>query len=169
MKVAEALLYRKELVTELETLSRQFTGNISIENGVEPRRDAVLIHNWFLAKSDILTRLIININHTNNVTIVDGVSVMRLIAERDTLKIQLPLYNTMYSGFESVVSNSRRKTWVRPSDGGAAQLVESAVVPVSTIKSPQMEHTYNAMCKRLRELDLQLQALTWQVDLIELV
>lgn len=167
MKIAEALLLRKELAKEAETLMQQFNGNITVVDGVKPRRNAFVIEKKFFDCYAQLEKLIININHTNNTTIVDGVSVMNMIARRDVLKGIIPQYRTMYSKADQVVAASTQK--IATTDGKGNYIkIDNPNQPVEGLNTVTMEKSYNEMASELRTLDLKLQALTWQVDLIEL-
>lgn len=167
MKIAEALLRRKELLREAETLQTQYSSNITVVDGVKPRRNAFAIEQKFFACYNELQKLIQDINHTNNVTMVSGISVMQMIARRDMLKFMIPQYRSMYAKAEATVSAGLAK--VNATDGKGNYIkVDNPNQPIDNLNTVVMEKSYNAMASELRTLDLKLQALTWQVDLIEL-
>ncbi len=165
MKVAEALLRRKELLKEVNTLQSQFTSNIVVNDGVKPRRDAFKIEKQFFDRFAELEKLIISINTTNNTTIINGISVMQMIARRDALKLLIPQYGVMYQQAEKAVRDGLTKVNAPNSKGDYVKVINPSQ-PVEGLNTIVMEKSYNSMASELRQLDLQLQALTWQVDLI---
>lgn len=167
MKIAEALLRRKELIREADTLSKQFSTSITVVDGVKPRRNAFAIEQKFFSCYAELEKLIININHTNNVTIVDGVSVMAMIARRDALKLMIPQFGTMLTKADQVVAAGQTKVSTTDNKGNYIK-VDNPNQPIENLNTVVMEKSYNNMAAELRTLDLKLQALTWQVELIEL-
>lgn len=167
MKIAEALLRRKELIREAETLQKQYIANITVVDGVKPRRNAFAIEQKFFSCYNEIEKLIVNINHTNNVTIVEGMSVMQMIARRDMLKLMIPHYGIMYGQADKIVGAKDMKVDARDSNGNYIK-VNNPNQPIENLNTVVMEKSYNTMAGELRTLDLKLQALTWQVDLIEL-
>lgn len=167
MKIAEALLKRKELIREAETLQKQYIGNITVVDGVKPRRNAFAIEQKFFNCYNELEKLFVNINHTNNVTVVDGVSVMQMIAHRDALKLMIPQYGIMYSQADKVVGAKDIKVTGTDTKGNYVK-VDNPNQPIENLNTITIEKNYNAMAAELRTLDLKLQALTWQIDLVEI-
>lgn len=152
MKLAEALLERKNLKTKVENLRARAVQNALVQEGDAPSEAPAELLREMDEAVEQLGVLIRRINATNNVTPVpNGMTVSDAIVQRDMLDLRhLAL---------QVVLN---KTAVRQE-----RLTRAEIKFVPTVNVVEMRRESDAVAQVRRELDAQIQAVNWSADLVE--
>src|SRR4028119_1358633 len=89
MKLAEALLERKSLMTKVEKLRERITQNALVQEGDTPNEQPQVLLSDLNDTITQLETLIKRINATNNVaTLPDGMTVSDAIVRRDMLNLK---------------------------------------------------------------------------------
>lgn len=83
MKLAEALIERKELQSRLSRLNQRLQANALVQEGDVPSEDPKVLIKDVETTIDELTTLVDRINKTNGVVIVDGKTLSEMITKRD--------------------------------------------------------------------------------------
>ena len=152
MKLAEALLERKSLMQKVEKLRERLTQSALVQEGDAPHEQP---QELMSALNDTITQLealIKRINGTNNVArLPDGATVSDAIVQRDML-------NLRRIGVEQVAEAAtvQSQRWSR-----------NEIKFVPTVNAAELRKEVDALAKACRELDAQIQAVNWTVELIE--
>ncbi|NLI62133.1 MAG: DIP1984 family protein [Methanosarcinaceae archaeon] len=151
MKLAEALILRKEMQEKAIYLENRIKNNINGQEGEKPFEDPVKLISEFKDLQKDLTTLIQRINKTNaetkfskNMTIADA------IVERDGL-------NKISTSLRSF-ANTASEIQIRYS--------LSEIKQVCYIDVPKLQKEIDEIGKKSRELDTEIQSLNWNVDLL---
>lgn len=86
MKLAEALLERKNLMTRIKDLHARFEHAAIHDEGDKPEEDAQVVLGLLEADFARYQDLVTSINKTNNIVAVNGGTMMEAIAMRDVMK-----------------------------------------------------------------------------------
>lgn len=152
MKLAEALLERKNLKTKVENLRARAVQNALVQEGDAPAEAPLELLREMDETVEQLGVLICRINATNNVTpLPDGTTISDAIVQRDVLDLRILALQ--------VVLN---KTAVRQE-----RLTRAEIKFVPTVNVVELRRTSDAVAQTRRELDAQIQAVNWSADLIE--
>ena len=81
MKLAEALIERKELQSRLSRLNQRLQANALVQEGDVPSEDPKVLIKDVETTIDELTTLVDRINKTNGVVIVDGKTLSEMITK----------------------------------------------------------------------------------------
>ncbi len=155
MKLAEALLERKNLMTKIKELHGKFARAAVHDEDSTPEDDVHEIMQQLRAAFVRYNDLIIAINKTNNVVQVNGHSMMEAIARRDVLKWMFDHYNGMA---EAIRERNNGMSWRNekvPKKVIAAGLSIKDVVSVA-----------DEAAAKMRKLDGDIQAANWGNDLV---
>ena len=151
MKLAEALITRKEMYRKLSLLAERIQKNIIIQEGDEPVEDPNALMPELERLSQEVTELVQRINATNASTrLENGMTIAQALAKRDEL-IRL-------AGFFRSFADMGR-------EGQVERYSKSEIKRVCTIDVAATEHKADELAKEARELDMAIQALNWQVEL----
>lgn len=151
MKLAEALNLRADRQKSVERLQSRIVNNMKVQEGDKPMEQPVVL---FSELDNILTQLeelVVKINLTNAQTMVDGMSMTRLLSEKDMLKKKLDVYRSAYSN--AVIKNERYS--------------RNEVKFVSTVDGEGLQKKIDSMSKQYRELDMRIQQANWSTELQE--
>lgn len=153
MKLAEALLHRKDLQTRIKEHQEALESAVITPKGLGPDEEPQSHLLQIEAAHLDLEAMVVRINRTNNQTALpNGMSLMEAIVRRDTLTKRL---DHLKSLLKAVLGRNRREYW---SDGTHLQ---------DTHMSPEVLRTQaNGLAKELRELDLSIQGANWSTDLL---
>lgn len=152
MKLAEALLERKELKTKIENLLARAVQNALVQEGDTPAEVPVELLREMDAAVEQLGVLIRRINATNNVTqLADGTTVSDAIVQRDMLDLRRIALDLVLN-----------KAAVRQDRHARAEI---KFVPAVNVVDLRRES--DAVAQARRVLDTQLQAMNWSTDLVE--
>jgi len=151
MKLAEALVERKNLKGEIQTLRRRLQRVAKVQEGDKPVEDPQALLQTIGTKLTDFEGLIIRINRTNmTARLADGRTLMEAIAERDMLLLQR-------SALEELVeaATATRDRFSRQ---------EIRYLP--TVDVAQVQGQADQAAKRFRQLDAEIQALNWGTELV---
>jgi hypothetical protein len=154
MKLAEALTERKAMQERLARLRMRLVANARVQEGDAPaeRPDALLAEIGEVAEA--LERLIVRINLTNvaaAVTEAPRLTLMEAVARRDLLKVRFAALAELVAAAQP---NARQFAVTR-----------SEIRLVPTVDVAEMQKRLDALARDIRELDTQLQAANWAVEL----
>lgn len=150
MKLAEALQERADLNRNIEQLKSRLSMNAIAQENEAPAEDPAALLKELDSSVKRLCELICKINMTNCQVMKDGKSITELIAERDTISIQINAYRQLV--------NSASQTGMR------ARAKEIKIV--STVDVKYIQKKIDAMSKELRQIDNTIQELNWTSELI---
>lgn len=151
MKLAEALQERADLNRNIEQLENRLNNNVLVQEGEKTAEDPDKLKRELDASIERLSYLIFHINLTNCRTTIDGKTLTELIAEKDALSLKIGVYkDIVHTG--SQASYRARNTEIK---------IKSA------ISVTQWQSEIDAMAKKLRQLDNQLQESNWNTDFID--
>ena len=158
MKLAEALTERKAMQERLARLRARLVANARVQEGDAPaeRPEALLTEIGEVAAA--LERLIVRINLTNvavALAAADGprLTLMEAVARRDLLKLRFAALAELVAAAQP---NPRQFAVTR-----------SEIRLVPTVDVAEMQRRLDALARDIRELDTQLQAANWAVELAE--
>ena len=152
MKLAEALLERKELKTKIENLRARAVQNALVQEGDTPAEVPVELLREMDAAVEQLGVLIRRINATNNVTrLADGTTVSDAIVQRDMLELRRLALDVVLN--KAAVRQDRYS--------------RTEIKFVATVDVAELRREVDAVAQARRELDTQIQAINWTADLVE--
>lgn len=157
MKLAEALIEKKDLAGRLSTLQTRYTEAALIEEGATPDETAADLLVLLTAAFSRWEELTVAINVSNNkIQVADtGLTMMQCLAHRDSLKSQISHFNIITDSLRQ--RNSSRNRYI--TDNGPKMVIAEGVDVKSFIKLVDNLH------KELRVLDTQIQAANWANEL----
>lgn len=150
MKIAEALMERAALKTDLEELKNRMLKNVKIQDGDTIQEDVYTLMEEYIQKQSHLSELISKINQSNIKTINnDGESLANMLALRDTYKSIVKTYKLLYD--EAIITPSRYS--------------RNEIKFISTVDIDKIQAKINEYSGKYRTLDTQIQELNWTVNL----
>ena len=152
MKLAEALILRADHQKRLTQLRSRISGNARIQEGEVPAEDPNALLSDFVQLSGELRQLIQQINRTNAATQVEaGKTISDAIAERDELQVLHAMYRDLAAA--ALIRQDRT--------------TKGEVKFLSAVNVAQIQNQADDLAKRRRELDATIQALNWNIELME--
>ncbi len=151
MKLAEALQERSDLKKNINDLSDRLERVALVQEGEKPVEDPKTLLKALDESVNRMEYLMAAINHTNDVTKADGMTLTALIARKDALMLRQSVYKKLAQ--EAGYNTSR------------ARGTEIKVMP--TVKVTEIQKEVDRMAKEVRTLDNLLQETNWTKDLIE--
>ena len=149
MKLAEALILRKDLQTRLMILEERLMNAAQVQEGDQPAEDPQELLLELDRMTGELQSLITRINLTNSNSTLDGKTVTELLAQRDML--------------------GRKAGILRDLANTAGQLVQrvrgAEIKIISTVNVADIRKQADEAAKALRELDTRLQGFNWTTEL----
>lgn len=150
MKLAQALVERKGLKDEIKDLRRRLKRVAKVQEGDEPVEEPLKLLETIKLKVDKLQELITRINLTNiNAHLSNGQTLMEAIAERDMLLLQRSALENLIEAATPQHDRFSRK--------------EIRYIP--TVNVTDIQKRADQVSKRYRELDSEIQALNWEMEL----
>ena len=151
MKIAEALILRADIQKRIAQLKTRLNNNAKVQENEEPAENPELLltelENLILQLND----LIVKINRTNTLSKIDGISLVELIAKKDTLSQKAGILRE----FIEIASQK-------------VDLYSTTEIKVfSTVNVPEQQKKLDKLSKEIRETDTKLQQANWTIDLIE--
>jgi len=151
MRLAEALIKRKELFNTLSSLIERIGEEAVIPEDETPSETAAELLEEYDGLVSQLDDLIGRINKTNNKTkLTETKTLSDAIIKRDMLKLK-------HNAYESILNNiaySSRK-----------RVKKDEVKYLSTLSVPGIRKALDNIAKEIRELNVSLQATNWAVEL----
>ena len=151
MKIAEALILRADIQKRIAQLRTRLNNNAKVQENEEPAENPELLltelENLILQLND----LIVKINRTNTLSKVDGISLVELIAKKDTLSQKVGILRE----FIEIASQK-------------VDLYSTTEIKVfSTVNVSEQQKKLDKLSKEIRETDTKLQQANWTIDLVE--
>ena len=151
MKIAEALILRADIQKRIAQLKTRLNNNAKVQEYEEPTENPELLLIELNSLISQLNDLIIKINKTNTLSKIDGISLVELIAKKDTLSQKAGILRE----FIEIASQK-------------INLYSTTEIKVfSTINVPAQQKQLDKLSKEIRETDTKLQQANWTIDLIE--
>lgn len=150
MKLAEALILRKDLQTRVARIRDRLFANVLVQEGDKPSEDPaelIIRLNETLAE---LGSLISKINKTNSSTLLDGKHLADAITERDIALRKV-----------SILREALQKAADRPNRYSQKEI--RLLTPLDVQKE---EKIVDKLAYETRILDAKIQAKNWEVELI---
>jgi len=147
MKIADALILRKEYKTVKNNLERRIRRNAKVEKGGTPNEDVLKLVDEWSEVEEKLRKLIIKINHNNlNTTLESGMIVADAIAYKNSLMNKKNMLDNLMH--ESMGSSYR----------------DDPIEPCVDIGDIQKK--ISLISKEYREINSQIQLSNWQTELV---
>ena len=151
MKIAEALILRADIQKRIAQLKTRLNNNAKVQEYEEPTENPELLLIELNSLISQLNDLIIKINKTNTLSKIDGISLVELIAKKDTLSQKAGILRE----FIEIASQK-------------INLYSTTEIKVfSTVNVPAQQKQLDKLSKEIRETDTKLQQANWTIDLIE--
>jgi hypothetical protein len=152
MKLAEALILRADAQKRIEQIKRRLLNNAKVQEGDEPAESPAELIGELETLTAELTFLIQNINRTNvNTHLDNGQTVADALAVRDILQLKHSVYRDLAQA--ATITHGR--------------LTRSEIKFVSTVNISEIQQTADQLAREHRELDAAIQAINWNIDLME--
>ncbi|MBW4522406.1 MAG: DIP1984 family protein [Scytolyngbya sp. HA4215-MV1] len=151
MKLAEALILRADYQKRLAQLNQRLVNNARVQEGELSSEDPQQLLTELDATVVQLRQLIQQINRTNSQTVFQEQRLSDALAERDTLMLKRNAYNHLVDA-----ASLQQNRYSR-----------SEIKFISTVNVAQLQRQVDDLSRCYRELDSQIQAMNWQVDLVE--
>lgn len=151
MKLAEALILRADCQKRIAQLQQRLYRSVKVQEGEQPPENPQALLAELETVSSELVTLIKRINRTNSITELQSGTLADALAERDVL---IQKRSTYLSLVEMAVIRQDRYS-------------RSEVRFVSTVDVAALQRQVDNLAREHRELDSQIQAMNWQIDLIE--
>ena len=152
MKLAEALSLRADLQKRLAQLKVRIKNAAKIQEGDTPAEDPKEMMQEYLDGLSQLEGLIVRINKTNQeTTMADGHTLMEKIAHRDILTKQVSMQTDTCNYLTETTNRYSRKE----------------IKYVNVLDAAAIRKQADECSKRLREVDVEIQAANWTIELCE--
>lgn len=150
MKLAEALSRRADLQKRIARLKERVANNVKVQEGDSPSEDPKAILHELETDLQELETLIYRINVTNLQTEKDGENLTRMIARRDMLAMKVKVLGHV---LDEAASKQDRYS-------------RNEIRYVTTIDVAALQRETDTCAKELRELDVKIQGINWNVELM---
>jgi len=151
MKLAEALMLRADHQKKVEQLRQRLMRNAKVQDGEQPAEDPQVLLGELDDAITQLTSLIQRINRSNSATdFGDNTTLTDALAQRDTLLTRRNVLSSLVHA-ASITHDRYSRSEVRF---------------VSTVNIADLQRQLDSISQEYRLLDSRIQALNWQVDLL---
>jgi hypothetical protein len=151
MKIAEALILRADIQKRIAQLKTRLNNNAKVQENEEPAENPELLLTELENLISQLNDLIVKINRTNTLSKIDGISLVELIAKKDTLSQKAGILRE----FIEIASQK-------------VNLYSTTEIKVfSTVSVSELQKKLDKLSKEIRETDTKLQQANWTIDLVE--
>ena len=151
MKIAEALILRADIQKRIAQLKTRLNNNAKVQENEEPAENPELLLTELENLISQLNDLIVKINRTNTLSKIDGISLVKLIAKKDTLSQKAGILRE----FIEIASQK-------------VNLYSTTEIKVfSTVNVSELQKKLDKLSKEIRETDTKLQQANWTIDLVE--
>jgi len=152
MKLGEALARRADLQKRLAQLAARLRESAVVQDGSEPPESPEELFGEVDRLADELEGLIAVINHTNSSTqLSSGVTLTEALARRDVLALR---HGVLHQAAEAAAQAQARY--------GRSEIRLVRLIDVAALRG-----RLDDLARERRELDTEIQAHNWTVDLIE--
>ena len=150
MKLSTALLERADLQRRISELATRLNNNAKVQEGEEPAENPTELLTELDGIFVQLEALIARINHTNDVTKVNDLSLTDLLARRDCLKQRMKIM----------------RDFLDSASDRATRYSKTEIRIVSTVSVSELQKEADALAKEWRIIDEKIQALNWTTELV---
>ena len=151
MKIAEALILRADIQKRIAQMRTRLNNNAKVQENEEPAENPELLLTELENLISQLNDLIVKINRTNTLSKIDGISLVELIAKKDTLSQKAGILRE----FIEIASQK-------------VNLYSTTEIKVfSTVNVSELQKKLDKLSKEIRETDTKLQQANWTIDLVE--
>ena len=151
MKIAEALILRADIQKRIAQLRTRLNNNAKVQENEEPAENPELLLTELENLISQLNDLIVKINRTNTLSKIDGISLVELIAKKDTLSQKAGILRE----FIEIASQK-------------VNLYSTTEIKVfSTVNVSELQKKLDKLSKEICETDTKLQQANWTIDLVE--
>ena len=151
MKLAEALILRADIQKRIAQLKTRLNNNAKVQENEKPTENPEFLLTELNDLISQLNELIIKINRTNTLSKIDGISLVELIAKKDTLSQKAGILRE----FIEIASQK-------------VDLYSTTEIKVfSTVNVSEQQKKLDKLSKEIRETDTKLQQANWTIDLVE--
>ena len=151
MKLAEALILRADIQKRIAQLKTRLNNNAKVQENEKPTENPEFLFTELNDLISQLNELIIKINRTNTLSKIDGISLVELIAKKDTLSQKAGIL----------------REFIEISSQKVDRYSTTEIKVFSTINVPEQQKQLDKLSKEIRETDTKLQQANWTIDLIE--
>ncbi len=152
MKLAEALMLRKDYQVKIDKLETRILNNIKIQEGEEVSESPDELLKELYETLNKLNVVIKQINHTNNITMLnEDVTLSNALSERDSILRKRGI-------LEDLVSSASIKQ---------SRVSRSEIKFITTIDVKKLQKEIDDLSKEYRVIDTKIQGHNWLVDLVE--
>ena len=150
MKLAEALLLRSEYQNKIENLQNRIMVNLKVQENEEPYENPEELLNEAFELNDKLCDLVKQINARNNTaTLPTGQLVSEALTDRDALMKKRNL-------LAAVAAKAAERDY---------RITHAEIKMYMTLPIGEIQKQIDSLSRDFRELDTQIQAVNWTVDL----
>lgn len=149
MKLAEALILRKDLQNRMDIMRERLTMNARVQEGEEPAENPLSLIQEMEEISQQLENLITRINLTNAAVTENGQTISAMLAHRECLKERLSILESTLSCANDLGMRGMR----------------SEVKILSTVPIAQLRKKTDRLSVELRECNTKIQSLNWLTEL----
>lgn len=150
MKLAEALILRADIQKRIAQLKTRLNNNAKVQENEKPTENPEFLLTELNDLISQLNELIIKINRTNTLSKIDGISLVELIAKKDTLSQKAGIL----------------REFIEISSQKVDRYSTTEIKVFSTINVPAQQKQLDKLSKEIRETDTKLQQANWTIDLI---
>jgi hypothetical protein len=154
MKLAEALALRADATRRIEQLRGRIIDNARYQEGEEPAEDAASLLTQSHQVCAELESLIRRINRTNASAQLGAGTITDAIARRDVLKLRHGLITAAADA-----AAGRERGWNRQ--------LRSELTFISALPVADLRARADDVARSIRELDIDIQRINWEVDLLD--
>jgi hypothetical protein len=151
MKLAEALILRADYQKRIAQLQQRLIRSAKVQEGEQPPETPQDLLAELESAATELTRLIQQINRTNSTVSFQDQPLSNALAERDVLRLRRSAYDSLINA-----AAIRQERYMR-----------SELRMVSTVDVAELQRQVDRLSRDYRELDAQIQAMNWAIELIE--
>ncbi|MFC4604646.1 DIP1984 family protein [Rhodococcus kronopolitis] len=155
MRLAEGLALRGDVTKRVTQLRARIVANARHQEGEQPAEDAVALLAELDLALDELESLIRRVNRTNSRAALGSGTVTDALARRDVLRIR-----------HGAITAAADAASGRDEHGYGRQL-RSELAFVAAVPVAQLRTTADQVAREIREVDLAVQRVNWEVDLLD--
>lgn len=151
MRLAEALLERKELKIKLSNLRSRADGNLVVQEGNDPVEEPNQLIRQMEIISRALTTLIMKINKVNaTATLPNGMTLGDALVQRDEWQSQT-------GRFRGLAQTAR--------NGQVERYSQKEIRNICLVDVTELEKKADDYARKARELDAAIQAANWEIEI----
>lgn len=157
MKLAEALINRADAHKRILQLRERLNRSARVQEGEQPPENPLELLEELSRTVADFTRLVKQINRTNaSIAFEPGVTLTDALADRDAIALERDALSGMIAAATGAQFNAY-----------PYRVTRSEIKFFSTVDIAAMQKRVDDLARRYRELDSRIQALNWNIDLME--